>query len=270
MSEFDPPSPIPPPPAGFNGRSAGTPPSLQPLRVDAARGVSWWSEGWRLFSASPGVWIGIIVVFIVITVMMSMIPLLGTLATTLLGPVFAGGIMTGCRTQDRGGTLTLAHLFACFSDHLSPLMIVGLLYLVGSCAIMFFVFCAIFLTVGVGSIGAIMSGDAMEAGYTLLETFGTAAVIVVLIALLLAIPLVMAYWFAPALVVFRNAEPWAAMKASFNANLVNMIPMLVYSLVGLGLAIVASIPLLLGWLVVAPMFAASVYASYKDIFGAPD
>ena len=45
--------------------------------------------------------------------------------------------------------------------------------------------------------------------------------------------------------------------------------MLVYSLVGLVLAIAASIPLGLGWLVLGPMFGGSVYASYRDIFG-PD
>ncbi len=77
----------------------------------------------------------------------------------------------------------------------------------------------------------------------------------------------MAYWYAPALVVFRNDEPLAAMKASFDACLVNMMPMLVYSLLGLVFAIGASIPFGLGWFVLGPVFAASVYASYKDIFG---
>ncbi len=48
-----------------------------------------------------------------------------------------------------------------------------------------------------------------------------------------------------------------------------MLPMFVYSLLGLVFAIVASIPLFLGWLVLAPVFAGSVYASYKDIFGTP-
>ena len=79
----------------------------------------------------------------------------------------------------------------------------------------------------------------------------------------------MAYWFAPALVMLRNDEPVAAMKASFVACLANVVPMLVYSLIGLVLAIVATIPFGLGWFVLGPVFAASVYASYKDIFGAP-
>ena len=58
------------------------------------------------------------------------------------------------------------------------------------------------------------------------------------------------------------------MKTSFRACWINMLPMLVYSLLGLAFAIVASIPFGLGWLVLGPVFAASVYASYKDIFEA--
>ena len=34
----------------------------------------------------------------------------------------------------------------------------------------------------------------------------------------------------------------------------------------LALAVVASIPLALGWFVLAPVFVASMYASYRDIF----
>jgi uncharacterized membrane protein len=69
--------------------------------------------------------------------------------------------------------------------------------------------------------------------------------------------------------MLRNDEPLASMKTSFVACLANIWPMLVYSLVGLVLAIVATIPFGLGWLVLGPVFAASVYASFKDIFGAP-
>jgi uncharacterized membrane protein len=59
------------------------------------------------------------------------------------------------------------------------------------------------------------------------------------------------------------------MKASFRACLRNIPPFLVYGVVGVLLAIAASIPLGLGWFVLAPMAAASVYASYVDVFGRP-
>jgi len=91
--------------------------------------------------------------------------------------------------------------------------------------------------------------------------------VVMLVMLLLVVPLLMAYWFAPALVVFRGDAPWAAMKTSFRACLRNMPPFLVYGIVGFLLAIAASIPFGLGWFIVAPMTAASLYASYVDVFG---
>jgi uncharacterized membrane protein len=49
----------------------------------------------------------------------------------------------------------------------------------------------------------------------------------------------------------------------------NVPPFLVYGMLGILFAIVASIPFGLGWLVLLPVYAASMYASYKDIFGEP-
>ena len=103
----------------------------------------------------------------------------------------------------------------------------------------------------------------------MLATLGVGSLVVLLLATLLGIPLIMGYWFAPALVLFRGDEPFAAMKTSFTACLRNMPPFLVYGLLGIVFAIVASIPFGLGWFVLLPVYAASMYASYKDIFGEP-
>jgi hypothetical protein len=43
-------------------------------------------------------------------------------------------------------------------------------------------------------------------------------------------------------------------------------PFLVYGLIGIVLAVVATIPFALGWLVVGPLSIASIYTSYCDIF----
>ncbi len=56
------------------------------------------------------------------------------------------------------------------------------------------------------------------------------------------------------------------MKLSFAGSLRNILPSLIYGIVWIVLAIVATIPLLLGWLVLGPVSVASVYASYRDIF----
>ncbi len=88
----------------------------------------------------------------------------------------------------------------------------------------------------------------------------------VLVALALMIPAAMAIWFAPALVVLNDFGVGDALKASFVASLKNFVPFLVYGAVFLALAIVASIPLMLGWLALGPTIVASVYTAYRDIF----
>jgi uncharacterized membrane protein len=78
----------------------------------------------------------------------------------------------------------------------------------------------------------------------------------------------MALWFAPSLVIFRGTAPLDAMKVSFGACLRNIVPFLLYSLIYIVAAIVASIPLGLGWVVLAPLVMITLYVSYRDVFGA--
>jgi uncharacterized membrane protein len=88
----------------------------------------------------------------------------------------------------------------------------------------------------------------------------------VLVVMALLVPLVMAIWFAPALVVFHDVAPIEAMKQSFRACLKNVVPFLIYGIIVLGLGIVATIPFGLGWLVLGPTLIGSTYYSYRDIF----
>jgi uncharacterized membrane protein len=96
---------------------------------------------------------------------------------------------------------------------------------------------------------------------------GASVMLAWLVALALSIPIYMALWFAPALVVLREMPPLEAIKASFLGCLKNILPFLVYSIVVMVLGIVAAIPLGLGWLVLGPTLIASVYVSYRDIYG---
>ena len=266
MADPIPPQPNPASPAGV-GASAAAARAAAPRA--AGNGANWWTEGWRYFTASPWVWIGMSVAFIAVMILLSLVPLLGSVASTVLAPVLVAGMMAGCQAQDRGGEVTFAHLFSGFADRLMPLIIVGVLYLVGTALIMVIVLGIAVGTVGMSGLGALWSGDPIQGSWAMLAALGVGALFAVLIGTLCALPLMMACWFAPPLVMLRGEEPVAAMKASFVACLVNIWPMLVYGLIGIVLCIVASIPFGLGWFVLAPVFATSVYASYKDIFGVP-
>ena len=265
-AEFPPPPSTPPrvpPPlptraAPVNGRA-----------VEAGRGAAWWSEGWRLFLAAPAIWIGILVVYVLVVVGLSMVPFLGQIASGLLAPVLAAGVMVGCRELDRGQPLRIAHLFACFDDRLVSLLVASAIYLGAWIVLWLLAGLFVFGAAGVGFAFSLLAGDPSALVSSALSGLGLGALVAMLVVLLLSIPLMMAFWFVPALIALRGDEPVTAMTASFSGSLSNVLPLTVYSLVGLVLAIVASIPFGLGWLVLGPMLAGSVYASWRDIF-APD
>ncbi len=264
MDNFTPATPSTPPPA-----PAADLPPREGWAVAAGRGLEWWKGGWSLFRSAPWIWIAMMAVYIAIMFVLSFIPFLGQIASTLLYPVLGAGVLVGARALDRGGELTVAHLFSCFNDRATPLIIVALLYLAGWFVIWLIAAAILVGVVGFGTVAGLLSGDPTQTGIAMLSALGLGSLIVLLLAVLLGFPLIMAYWFAPALVLFRGDEPFAAMKASFAAGMRNMPPFLVYGVVGLALAIAASIPFGLGWFVLVPVYAASLYATYKDIFGEP-
>jgi uncharacterized membrane protein len=222
--------------------------------VAAGRGWSWFAEGWGLFKQSPLIWIVNFLVFMFILIAIELVPLIGGIVGMLLAPVLGAGIMIGARAVHQGEALEVGHLFAGFRDRTGQLAVVGVLYLLGTSLIVL----AVLLLVGVGVFGGMARGS--------LEALGAGVLLGILVAAALSIPLVMAYWFAPALVALNGYAPLDAMKTSFSACLKNVVPFLVYGLVGLALAVAASIPVLLGWFVLAPVGMASMYASYRDIF----
>lgn len=216
--------------------------------VPAGNGVAWLQRGWELFRMAPGPWVLLCIVYLVVAIVLGMIPVVNFLFN-LAVPIFTGGIMLGCKALEDGEELTVGHLFAGFSGHAGNLALVGLIYLVGVVAVVIVM-------------ALLMGGISAAAG----NFSATAMIIPVLLAMLFIIPLAMAMYYAPALIVFHGQQPLQAMKASFFVSLKNIVPFLVYGLVVIVLAIVASLPLFLGWLVLIPVLQASIYASYKDMF----
>jgi uncharacterized membrane protein len=253
-------------PTAQPGDAPGGNAQVTPRAVAAGRGAEWWGEAWRLFVPSVGVWLLIIVILFVINVVLALIPIVGQFACQVLFPVFAGGLMLGCRAIDRGEPLTVNHVFAGFSERAGPLLVVGLLYTAIALVITLAVAGVLIVAFGVAILSKLFQlQDPFSAGVALGSAF-LAVLVGALLLTLLLLPLVMAIWFAPALVVLRGLEPWAAMKTSFRGCLENFVPFLLYGLIGIGLAIVATVPLMLGWLVVGPLTIASVYTSCCDIF----
>lgn len=244
--------PFPIAPTGFSGQARVAPP-------DAA--FNWLRQGWAAFVANPGLWLATTVLLLVIVIGLQIVPLVGALAANLLMPVLTAGMLHAVRRLADSGSFEIGDLFAGFRHNTGPLVIVGALYMAGWLAIMLVIGLLFYGSLGVGVLTGVGGHPAMGMGFG----FG-GMLLAAIVGLALAAPLLMAIWFAPALVYFNDMQPVAALKASFAASLANWLVMLVFGIVTLVLCFVAMLPMGLGFLVLLPVLFGALYASYKDIF----
>lgn len=226
--------------------------------VAAGRGLSWFGEGFEIFKMDPWIWILNVVLFFVILALLNMIPIVSILSS-LLGPVFVAGLILGCRDLDEGKDLKVSHVFAGFQNRAGTLIGLGAINLILT---------ILFVVIMLGIMFAMGSFDleALETGQ-MTEQQAMGMILAGLVMMLFMIPLVMLFWFAPALIVLHDdIGIIEAMKLSFFGCVKNILPFLIYGIVGLILMVLASIPLGLGWLVLGPVLFGTIYASYKDIF----
>lgn len=225
--------------------------------VETGRGWDWIASGWELFKKQAGMWIAVVLVAFVIFLVLALIPVIGSLATFVLSPVFAAGVLVCAREVDEGRSMEVGHLFAGFRGKLGPLATVGAIYL-GAAVV-------IALVVGLAT-GASMFAMMSGSGEAATPAAALTVLLAFLIMLALLLPVIMAVWFAPALVMFHDKPAVEAMKESFAGCLRNIVPFLVYGVVMMVFGVIASIPLGLGWLVLGPVLCTSFYTSYKDIY----
>ena len=234
---------------------------MEPQRLKAVQGWEWIKQGYTLFTKAPLLWIVLLAICLIAAVGFSNIPIVGEALVSLLMPALLVGLMAGCRALSQDEELELAHLFSGFKRHTSQLVTLGGISLVGQ----FLIFGVMTLVGGATLVGILMSNQPDTDPNVMLEAI-TGAGFAVLLGIVLFSLLMMAMQFAPMLVYFRNVPPVQAMKLSLRAFLHNALPMLVYGITFLFLAVLASLPMMLGWLVLLPLVFTSLYASYSDIF----
>ena len=124
--------------------------------VAVGRGLSWYGEGFDLFKQNPWIWILNIVLFFIIMSVMSVVPFVSIL-TSLLYPVFVGGLILGCRDLDEGNELNVSHVFAGFQHRTGTLIGLGAINMVLS---ILFVAIIFGVMIAMGS----LNFEAMETG----------------------------------------------------------------------------------------------------------
>ena len=208
---------------------------VEPRMCQAGWGISWITKAFAIFKDQFLLWLAIGVVYLIIAMIGSSVPVINFIFP-FLSFVFVGGIIKGCADQAIGNELRFDHLFSAFYTHLKPLVI-----LFGGMALSL----------------AQESSDVAIAGM----------VLGVLLVFVLLFPVLMAIWFAPALIVLHNIEPVQAMKMSFKGCLKNILPFFVFWLIApIIMILMVVFTLGLGMLALLPIGMITYYTSYRDVW----
>jgi len=196
-------------------------------RYEARHGIAWLAQAYALFSRKRLPWILLLLTYYILLKLLLYVPYAGPYAISILKPVFAVGLLAAAWTQERGGTPQLSQLFQGFRANLGSLLPIGIFFVVGVTA-------AVFASslVDDGKLLDLLS----NAGGAMTEEDFTAALADgslqagMLFSALLTIPILIATWWAPALVVFQNAGAGTALAVSFRAAIANFRPLAIYAL----------------------------------------
>ena len=243
---------------------------MQPRTVRAGHGWIWIKEGFVLFRRSPANWLAIVMLLFAATKLLAFVSLLG-IVIVLLMPIFIAGLMEGCRALERGEPLQIAHLACGFRRNAAQLVTIGGVSLVGNLAVMMLV-----MTLGGDSMStlakAVSQGDRAAGASPEVQAASSSLASALLLGMLVSLPLLMALWYSPLLVYFRDLTAIDALKSSLIACARNAPALFVYGIVVLG-GMFLTMPFAMAlrqydlalWLL-APVLLPSLYVSYKDIY----
>jgi len=232
-----------------------------PRKVAASQGFQWVAAGFRLYRKTPLLLSAAFAMLFGVVMALGLIPVVGGSLSELASPLMVAGFLAAYRALDDGNELELPNFLAGVRGPAIPLMAVGAVQLLGTLLIG-----KIMLGMGFDP-QAVMTAAQSQKDPVEMQAILNQAMPAVLTGLVLFTPLIMATWFAPALILFGGARPATALGVSLKAVAKNWPAMTVNGLtLGLLLFLAALVPMLLGLLVAMPVLFGSLYASYQAIF----
>ncbi len=242
-------------------------------QLPARHGVLWLMAGFALFRRHPPLMTALTFGYLLTVVVLNLVPKIGPFLLPLLLPTLTVMLGNGCRAIERGQPFVSEVLVSGIAARRVGLAQLGGLHLVGSSLLV---------------LGGFALGDPVNLGDGISHEEAVALATDLAIILVMASPLLMAFWFAPLLTAWDGVGAGKSLFFSFVASWRNWRAFTAYGLaLGLVGAVLPGLILIIaGFIsgslvsilsvalrmllifVLAPTMVASVYLSYRDVFEA--
>ena len=241
MTDLPPPQPAPPPA------------HLHPRIVPWQHALAWYEDAMRLFKRAPATWVALAAITIATELVLRLVPSLGPLLAEVVVPLVACGLVFAAAATDRGGRPTLGDATRAFrapAGAIAAIIVSALVTFVAE------------------SLAAwwIAGANLLDPAGTLGDVRASVLIGIYAIAILASLPVM----FVPFHVLLEPVAPGAAFAASWKAFALNAIPLIAYAGASLVLVAFGLLTFGLGFAIALPLWVASSYAAWKDIFGIRD
>ena len=256
---------------------------MQALKRPARNGFLWLTAGFNLVRRRPAAMMAIVAAYWFVVLFISSLPYLGTLIASLLMPALSVGVMNACQRAEAGETPRLDSLISALRGNpkrTQALLALGALYLALTLVVLYLT-----SLVDGGTMMRLMTGGQITAEALQAPEFQAATQL----ALALMAPILMAWWYAPMLVAWHGLPIGKALVFSLIASWRNWKAFLVYGLAAAAFSLpvlylaalammsaavgeASSIQILFMFaiLILAPVYFASFYFTYRDVFTSVD
>jgi hypothetical protein len=244
-------------------------------RLPARHGVLWLLAGFALFRRQPPLMTALTFGYLLTVIVVNLIPKIGPLLLPLLLPALTVILANGCRAIERGNAFVSEALTFSLSAQRVGLIRLGGLHLLGSSLLV---------------LGGFALGEPINLSDGMSSEEAAALLTELSILLVLASPMLMAFWFAPLLTAWNGVSAGKSLFFSFVASWRNWRAFAMYglALVLVGAVVPGMILIVAGLIseslqnvlavalrmllifILAPVMVASVYLSYRDVFETPD
>ncbi len=245
---------------------------MQARRLPARRGLFWLIISFQVFRANPPLVTALTMAYMFLIVSINLLPYIGPFLLPLALPTLVVILANGCRAIQRGGGVGSVALTFGLRKRRVELVRLGGLHLLGSITILIAL--------------SLLGGEPLSVASRSQPVDPDVMMITMVKFMVVALPVIAAFWFAPLLTAWDDVPPAKSVFFSFVTSWRNWRAFVVYSLsTGFVAVVVPSLLLIAAgaisdtlvnflsvvikmvlFFVVAPIIMASVYVSYQDVF----